>query len=99
SKNRLECRSRRAHQTMSKPQSFRIKRFVVPVTVMLTFISFWRAAAILLADLGSSAYYVGGITEKAIENQRPGSSSESYCFRMPYGRCISRAAACLFGVA
>jgi hypothetical protein len=56
---------------MSKPQSFRINRFVVPVTVMLTFISFWRAAAIVLADLGSSAYYVGGVTEKAIGKSAP----------------------------
>jgi hypothetical protein len=56
---------------MSKPQSFRINRFVVPATVMLTFISFWRAAAIVLADLGSSAYYVGGITEKAIGKSAP----------------------------
>src|SRR2546425_2333223 len=56
---------------MEKPQSPRINRFVVPVTVMLTFISFWRAAAIVLADLGSSAYYVGGITEKAIGKSAP----------------------------
>jgi len=33
---------------------------------MLSFISFWRAAAIVLNDLGSSAYYVGGIAEKAV---------------------------------
>ena len=56
---------------MEKPQSHRINRFVVPVTVLLTFISFWRAAAIVLADLGSSAYYVGGITEKAIGKSAP----------------------------
>lgn len=56
---------------MNKPRSFRINRFVVPVTVMLTFISFWRAAAIVLADLGSSAYYVGGITEKAVGKSAP----------------------------
>ena len=47
-----------------------IRRPVVPVfvatTVMLSFISFWRAAAIVLADLGSSAYYVGGDTENVI---------------------------------
>src|SRR6266853_6113726 len=46
------------------------KRPAVPVfvatTVMLSFISFWRAAAIVLCDLGSSAYYVGGDTEKVI---------------------------------
>ncbi len=33
---------------------------------MLSFISFWRAAAIVLNDLGSSAYYVGGIAEQAV---------------------------------
>jgi amino acid transporter/nucleotide-binding universal stress UspA family protein len=38
----------------------------VATTVMLSFISFWRAAAIVLADLASSAYYVGGDTEKVI---------------------------------
>src|SRR5713101_2985668 len=39
---------------------------IVATTVMLSFISFWRAAAIVLNDLGSSAYYVGGIAEKAV---------------------------------
>src|SRR5436309_9957708 len=33
---------------------------------MLSFISFWRAAAIVLSDLASSAYYVGGDTEQVI---------------------------------
>ena len=56
---------------MEKPHSSRINRFVVPVTILLTFISFWRAAAIVLADLGSSAYYVGGIAEKAIGKSAP----------------------------
>src|SRR5437773_6963113 len=56
---------------MEKPQSSRINRFVVPVTILLTFISFWRAAAIVLSDLGSSAYYVGGIAEKAIGKSAP----------------------------
>src|SRR5213075_897026 len=52
-----------------------IRRPVVPVfvatTVMLSFISFWRAAAIVLADLGSSAYYVGGDTENVIGKSAP----------------------------
>src|SRR2546422_5596121 len=56
---------------MEKPQSSRINRFVVPVTILLTFISFWRAAAIVLSDLGSSAYYVGGIAETAIGKSAP----------------------------
>lgn len=50
-------------------------RPVVPVfvatTVMLSFISFWRAAAIVLSDLASSAYYVGGDTENVIGRSAP----------------------------
>ena len=38
---------------------------------MLSFISFWRAAAIVLSDLASSAYYVGGIAETAIGKSAP----------------------------
>jgi len=38
---------------------------------MLSFISFWRAAAIVLSDLASSAYYVGGIAEYAIGKAAP----------------------------
>lgn len=48
-----------------------LSKFVVPVTIMLSFVSFWRAAAIVLSDLGSSAYYVGGIAEKAIGKAAP----------------------------
>jgi amino acid transporter len=38
---------------------------------MLTFISFWRAAAIVLNDLGSSAFYAGGIAEQAVGAAAP----------------------------
>jgi amino acid transporter len=48
-----------------------LNKFIVPVTIMLSFVSFWRAAAIVLSDLGSSAYYVGGIAEKAIGKAAP----------------------------
>src|SRR5262249_50552302 len=41
-------------------------KVVVATTVALTFISFWRAAAIVLSDLASTMYYIGGITEQAI---------------------------------
>jgi amino acid transporter len=47
-----------------------VKVFVA-TTVLLTFISFWRAAAIVLSDLGSSAYYVGGDAEKVIGKSAP----------------------------
>jgi len=43
----------------------------VATTVMLTFISFWRAAAIVLSDLASSAYYAGGDAEKVIGKSAP----------------------------
>jgi amino acid transporter len=38
---------------------------------MLTFISFWRAAAVVLCDLGSSAFYAGGIAEEAVGAAAP----------------------------
>jgi amino acid transporter len=38
---------------------------------MLSFISFWRAAAIVLNDLGSSAFYAGGISEQLIGKSAP----------------------------
>ena len=46
-------------------------RVFVATTVMLAFISFWRAAAIVLADLASSAYYVGGDVENVIGKSAP----------------------------
>ena len=49
----------------------RLAKYVVPATIMLSFVSFWRAAAIVLSDLGSTAYYIGGIAEKAIGKAAP----------------------------
>ncbi len=46
-------------------------RVVIITTVMLTFISYWRASAIVLSDLASSAYYVVGIAEKAVGPSAP----------------------------
>ncbi len=46
-------------------------RVIVATSVMLSFISFWRAAAIVLNDLGSSAFYVGGIAEQAVGPSAP----------------------------
>ncbi len=57
-------------QTFSAPQSNRVK-LVVASSVMLTFISFWRAAAVVLNDLGSSAFYAGGIAEEAVGKAAP----------------------------
>jgi len=46
-------------------------KLVVASSVMLTFISFWRAAAVVLNDLGSSAFYAGGIAEEAVGKSAP----------------------------
>ena len=46
-------------------------RVVVATSVMLSFISFWRAAAIVLNDLGSSAFYAGGLAEQFIGKSAP----------------------------
>src|SRR5258708_3647100 len=46
-------------------------RIVVATSVMLTFISYWRAAAIVLNDLASSAFYACGISEQAIGKSAP----------------------------
>ena len=46
-------------------------KIVVASTVMLSFISFWRAAAIVLCDLASSSFYAGGIAENAIGRSAP----------------------------
>jgi len=54
----------------ASPGSNRV-RIVVATSVMLTFISYWRAAAIVLNDLGSSAFYACGIAEQAIGKSAP----------------------------
>ena len=46
-------------------------KVVIASTVMLSFISFWRAAAIVLNDLASSVYYAGGIAEAAVGRSAP----------------------------
>ena len=46
-------------------------KVVVATTVALSFISFWRGAAIVLSDLASSSFYAGGIAEQAIGKSAP----------------------------
>src|ERR1051326_300056 len=46
-------------------------KIIVATTVALSFISFWRGAAIVLSDLASSAFYAGGIAELAIGKSAP----------------------------
>src|SRR3989441_6307168 len=60
-----------AAATPTIPSSWARVQVVLATTVLLSFISFWRAAAIVLNDLGSTAYYIGGISEQAIGQSAP----------------------------
>ena len=59
-----------SHSPLNPAQSNRV-RIVVATSVMLTFISYWRAAAVILNDLGSSAFYAAGIAEQAVGKSAP----------------------------
>jgi hypothetical protein len=86
---------------------------VLVSSVALSFISFWRAAAIVLNDLASTCYYIGGISEQAIGKAAPwfvlGVMLFSYAVRAVYVesctmftrggvyRVVKRAEIALFG--
>jgi amino acid transporter len=63
--NNLASHSEGAQQNRALP------RVLIATTAMLSFISFWRAAAVVLNDLGSSAFYAGAIAEQAIGKAAP----------------------------
>jgi amino acid transporter len=44
---------------------------IIVTSVMFTFISYWRTAAVVLCDLASTVYYIGGIVENAIGPSAP----------------------------
>jgi amino acid transporter len=60
-------------QSPADPSSRRtgVPRVLIATTALLSFISFWRAAAIVLNDLASSAYYAGGEAEGYIGKAAP----------------------------
>src|SRR5689334_11087855 len=59
-------------QGPSLSQSVRpVAKVLVATTAMLAFISYWRAAAIVLNDIASSAYYAGGEAEQFIGKSAP----------------------------
>src|SRR5262244_3060417 len=47
------------------------QRVLIASTAMLAFISFWRAAAVVLNDMGSSAFYAGAIAEHFVGRTAP----------------------------
>ena len=48
-----------------------LPKVIIATTAMLSFISFWRAAAVVLNDMGSSAFYAGAIAEDAVGKSAP----------------------------
>src|SRR5204863_1724314 len=62
---RLADLSRRA--AASSPAA----RVLVASSAMLAFMSFWRVAAIVLNDMGSSAFYAGAISEHFVGKTAP----------------------------
>src|SRR6516162_5160422 len=59
--------------TAQRPKrlGLRASQVLVVTSVMFTFISYWRTAAIVLCDLASTAYYIGGIVESQIGPAAP----------------------------
>src|SRR6202163_2848154 len=51
--------------------SSRSSHVVVVNSVMFKFISYWRTAAVVLCDLASTAYYIGGIVESSVGPAAP----------------------------
>src|SRR5881398_1737996 len=49
----------------------RSAKVIIVSSVMFTFISYWRTAAVVLCDLASTAYYIGGIVEQSIGPSAP----------------------------
>ncbi|MFO0928560.1 MAG: APC family permease [Gemmataceae bacterium] len=61
---------------------------IIVSSVMFTFISYWRTAAVVLCDLASTAYYIGAIVEQSIGPAAPwfilGVMCFSYAVRWVY---------------
>ena len=58
-------------KSSAKQGVIKVTKVIVLSTVMFTFISYWRAAAVVVGDLGSTAYYIGGIAEQFIGKIAP----------------------------
>lgn len=63
-------------------------KFIIISSVMFVFISYWRVAAVVLCDLASTAFYIGGIVEHSIGPAAPwfivGVMAFSYAVRSVY---------------
>ncbi|MBL8794154.1 MAG: amino acid permease [Planctomycetia bacterium] len=52
-------------------RALRTAQVIIVGSVMFSFISYWRTAAVVLCDMASTAYYIGGIVEQAIGPAAP----------------------------
>ena len=58
-------------EPLTTSNAVKTAKVVIATTVALSFISFWQAAAVVLNDLASTIYYIGGITEQAMGKSAP----------------------------
>src|SRR5579875_2549983 len=61
----------------------RLKRptqVIIVSSVMFSFIGYWRTAAVVLCDLASTSYYIGGIVEQSIGSAAPWFILAVMCF-------------------
>lgn len=71
------------HEAMDKLSKYATKTTAVVITTaMLTFVTHWQAAAVVLCDLGSSAFYACGIAEQAIGKAAPWFIIAIMCFSL-----------------
>jgi amino acid transporter len=63
--------AKRADFRQALPLQRQAPTVLIASTAMLAFISFWRAAAVVLNDMGSSAFYAGAIAEHFIGRTAP----------------------------
>ena len=58
-------------QTSGTSGNVNTTKVVVATTVALTFISFWSAAGVVLNDMASTMFYIGGIVEQTVGKPAP----------------------------
>src|SRR6204780_1245169 len=51
--------------------ALRTAQVIIISGVMFSFISYWKTAAVVLCDLASTAYYIGGIVESSVGKAAP----------------------------
>src|SRR5262249_19530857 len=63
--------ARRDSSSSLSRRLLRPAQVIIVTSVMFTFISYWRTAAVVLCDLASTAYYIGAAVENAIGPAAP----------------------------